>query len=323
MMLEETILRRLTFVKYVYHIAKNQFRQNSDIEISRSLVTLDNCVEAYMWIILEVCVPDKVNTLHGKNFRDITKEMKNHVKNFEEISINELHDTRNNIQHKGTMIAESQAQRYFVIVDRLFASCNEIFGVEWDFVSLSILIKNKEVTNYVVNAENAFSKNNFQICARYIIMAFETAKSFRQISQFGSLITLDKANADSVVNQYPSLKPLFDYVDKIEQDLEVLKMGLEYNYWKGYRHELGDLNPRNVLFDSQNKNDFDKNKFPLFQETPQEIENWVRRNFSFIVETILMWEDSWERAGKPVKDLGSAMEELSNLLDSNKKINYD
>ncbi len=71
-MLEENVLRRLTFVKYVYYIAKNQFRQNSDIEISRSLVTLDNCVEAYMWVVLEVCVSDKVNALHGKNFRDVT-----------------------------------------------------------------------------------------------------------------------------------------------------------------------------------------------------------------------------------------------------------
>ena len=63
MILEETILRRLTFVKYVYNIAKNQFRQNSDIEISRSLVTLDNCIEAYMWVVLEVCVPEKVNSM--------------------------------------------------------------------------------------------------------------------------------------------------------------------------------------------------------------------------------------------------------------------
>jgi len=41
--------------------------------------------------------------------------MKNHVKNFEEIPINEIHDTRNNIQHRGTMIEKSQAHRYFVI----------------------------------------------------------------------------------------------------------------------------------------------------------------------------------------------------------------
>ena len=96
-------------------------------------------------------------------------------------------------------------------------------------------------------------------------------------------------------------------------------MGLEYNRWKGYRHELNDLNPKNVLYSSQNQNNFDETKFPLFRETTQDIENWVRRNFSFIVETILMWEDSWDRAGKFVKDLEAVADALSNILNLNKK----
>jgi len=94
-------------------------------------------------------------------------------------------------------------------------------------------------------------------------------------------------------------------------------MDLEYNQWKGYRHELDDLNPQNVLFDS-NQKAFDETKFSLFKETPNEIENWVRRNFAFIVETILMWEDSWDRAGKFIKDLEGAMESLANIFTSNR-----
>jgi len=103
------------------------------------------------------------------------------------------------------MIAESQAKRYFVIVERLFASCKDIFGLGWDFISLSVLIKNNEVTKYVIDAEKAFSQNDFKTCAKFLIMAFETAKSIRQISQAGSLITIDKSLASSAVSQYPSV----------------------------------------------------------------------------------------------------------------------
>jgi len=105
-MIDESILRRLAYVKSLYHVAKNQFKQSSDLEISRSIVTLDNSMEAYLWTILEVKIPKNVNSFHGKSFRDITSEITKHFPNFEQASINELHGIRNNIQHNGLMIAE-------------------------------------------------------------------------------------------------------------------------------------------------------------------------------------------------------------------------
>lgn len=317
-MVEESILRRLSYAKSLYNVATNQFRQHSDIEISRSLVTLDNSVEAYMWVLLETRIPEKVNSLHGKSFREVTKEVNAILSNFELSSINELHDIRNNIQHKGILIAESQAQRYFGVAERVFtSSCNSMFGIDWNFVSLSVLIKEKTVADYILNAENFYAKGDFRACAPYMIMAFEVSKGMRQISQFGSLITMDRSNANSVIIQYPAFKSLFDYIDKIDQELEILKMGVEYNQWKGYRQELNDLNPRNSLFSTGQI--LDINRFPLFNESDKDIESWVRLNFPFIVETILKWEDSFERTGKLFRDISKSLDSFIKLFDSDNK----
>jgi hypothetical protein len=67
-MIDNTILRRLTYVKSLLYISKEQYRKHSDVAISRSLVSLDNCVEAYFWIVMESKIPHKVNSLHDKTF---------------------------------------------------------------------------------------------------------------------------------------------------------------------------------------------------------------------------------------------------------------
>lgn len=318
-MIDESILRRLAYVKSLYHVAKNQFKQSSDLEISRSVVTLDNCVEAYLWTMLEIKIPEKVNSLNGKNFRDITNEVSNHLFEFEKSSINELHVIRNNIQHSGLMIAESQANRYFDTVQKMFDSSSKIiFDVDWNFVSLSILIEDKNIAKFVQQAEKSFAENDFVTSAKYLIMAFESAKFMRQISQFGSGISIADSNAYSSLTKHPVLKPLYEYIEKIDEELEILKMGLEYNHWKGYRHELDDLNPKNYLYDYDEKKELDIEKIPLFKEDANVIENWVRRNFSFVIETILMWENSMDAAGKPVKDLHDFMVGMEKLMEEEK-----
>ncbi len=323
-MIDESILRRLAYVKSLYYVAKNQFKQSSDLEISRSIVTLDNSVEAYLWTVLEITIPEKVNSLHGKNFRDITNEISNHLPKFEKSSINELHGIRNNIQHSGLMIAESQASRYFDTVQNMFNSSSKIiFDIDWNFVSLSILIEDKDIAKFVQQSETSFAENDFTTSAKYLIMAFESAKFVRQISQFGSGIFMADSNAHSSLTKHPVLKPLYEYIEKIDEELEILKMGLEYNHWKGYRHELDDLNPKNSLYDYKSDNELDITKIPLFKEESNIIENWVRRNVSFVVETILMWQNSLDIAGKPVQDLQEFMKDMSKLMDEEEKKTSD
>lgn len=318
-MIDESILRRLAYVKSLYYVAKNQFKQSSDLEISRSVVTLDNCTEAYLWTVLEVKIPEKINAFNGRNFRDITNEISVHLPEFEKSSINELHGLRNNIQHNGLMIAESQASRYFETVQKMFdSSSKSIFDIDWNFISLSILIKDKDIAGFIQNAEKSFADNDFATSAKYLIMAFEPSKMMRQMSQFGSGISLLSGYAETSTANNSALKSLFNYVETIEEELEILKMGLEYNDWKGYRHELDDLNPKNILYDYDKNKELDIEKIPLFKEDAKVIEDWTRRNFSFVMETILMWQNSLSTAGKPTKDLQEFMVEMSKLMEQDK-----
>ena len=93
-------------------------------------------------------------------------------------------------------------------------------------------------------------------------------------------------------------------------------MGLEYNHWKGYRHELDELNPKKSLYDYDKKKKLDIKNIPLFKEDTKVIEDCVRRNFSFVTETILMWENSLSVAGKPAQALQEMMEEMLKFMEA-------
>lgn len=318
MVQNDTLVRRLVYVKLLHYSAKEQFSKNIEIEISRSIVTLDNCLESYFWTILESKMPEKINQLHGKSFRELVKQVSDFISDFDVHSINELHDVRNDIQHKGIQISNSQASKYFPMIERMFVnSCKEIFQLDWNFVSLSLLINNEEIATHYRNFEQYFYKKDFRNSAKSLIKAFEIAKSYRQLSQAGSQILFYGVNASGVISQYPKIKPLLDYVEKIEQELEILKMNIEYNQWKTYREVLEDLNPHHSLYYSGSNDNLDS--LLLIKAPEEEIEKWIKENVSFVFETILKWQNSIESANRMTKDIIEGLESITKLLDS--KIN--
>lgn len=319
-MIDETTLRRLAYVKSIHNLSELQFRPFSDIEISRSIVSLDSAVEAFIWIILGYKAPKKVNSLHGKNFGDLLDELKKHVKNFDINSIRELHSVRNNIQHSSLLIAESQARRYHPIAEKMFQElCTSVFKIDWKFISLSMLIEDAQVRNLLQTAEKYFGNTEYKKTAKYIIMAFEVAKVFRQFGQAGSGITISRIESEEILQSKKGGPEILEYTQKIEQELEVLKLGLDYSQWLGYRRDLGNVNPLESLYDDVDK-DLDEESISLFQNDDGDIELWVRKNLPFVRDSILRWQDSMLNIGdfmlKFAETLGNLAETVKKSQDS-------
>lgn len=291
-MIDETIARRLAYVKSLYINSKNQFQKNSDIEISRSLVSLDASVEAFFWLILNTKKPD-MDTRKIRQFYDIVNEVKKFAGDFDINSIKELHKVRNRVQHDGILIAKSQADRYYLVTNKLFHEFSEnIFGIPWNTISLSLLIQEPNIARLCQNGENFLQKEDFANAAKSFIMAFELAKINRQSNQFGSGILFSKLSA--IMSGNESIQNLYNYVDSVQDELEVLKLGLDYMKWREYRFPLGSLKPSETLYSDETVSaPFQTiDNMTLFSFGDGEIKSWLINVLPFIYESILYWQDS-------------------------------
>ena len=312
-MTDETTLRRLAYVKSVYDLASIQLKPYSDIEISRSLISLDSAVEAFIWIVLGEKIPDKVNSLHSKSFGDLLTEFSKHAENFDINTIRELHTVRNNIQHNSLLIAESQARRYYPVTEKMFQNISKsTFDIEWNMISLSMLIEDIQVKERLQAAEKYFASQDYRNAAKYVVMAFEIAKTFRQFGQMGSGISVSRNSAQTILNSTGGSE-ILQYTQKIEQELEVLKLGLDYSQWLAYRRELGNVNPIDSLYSNVDM-DLDEKSISLFLQNDAKIEEWVRKNLPFARNTILRWQDSMINIGSFFKEFSEALDGFVSLL---------
>lgn len=316
--MDETILRRLVYVKSLYNLATEDFQKGTDVTISRSIVTLDNCIETFCWVILREKESDKspreLKKQRGE-FYGLLQWIHEYDNNLDVNSIKELHEVRNNIQHHGQLIAKSQAERLFVAASVLIYDLTKsFFRIDFDDISLSVLIKSSKIRQLIHECEKYFEEEDFQNAAKKLIIGFELAKLNRQANQFGSGITDRRSDAEHSMKKYSILKDVVDYVTTLDSEIEVMKLGLDYMNWRVYRLLLGTMDPHVYLYDDwELKKELNTKQMILFEEKPDYIGKWVRSNLTFVIESILRWQIS-----NPAEEL-SPFNIFKGFIDSTKQ----
>lgn len=290
---DDSITRRLAYTKSLYLISKDQYHKNSEIEISRSILSLDNSIESFFWIILEIKKP--ILDMKNTQFLPLLNEIKIISSELDVNTLKQMHIVRNKIQHNGILSSKSMADRFFKSAENMFENLSkEHLDINWNDISLANLIQNKKMSKMCRTAEQLFNQSDNLNAVKYLIMTFEVCKSKRQLSQFGSNMMTKQVSAKVFSDELPKIKPLFEYIDKINEETEIFKLGIDYMRWREYRLLLGIFSPFEMLYDDHDfKKEFKINKKMILfdQKTPSDqIVNWFQQNFSFVVESIIKWE---------------------------------
>lgn len=162
-----------------------------------------------------------------------------------------------------------------------------------------MLIEDAEVAEYYKEGDLLFQKKDFRNGALRKIEAFETAKARRQFNQSGSMILVDYINASNAVKKLnnEAVTAVLNYANKIFNEIEVLKLGLDYKEWREYRLPLGSLNPYDEVLEKIKNAQNDDNKPVFLTMTDEEISVWFVKIDSFIIRSILLWQERkslWE-----------------------------
>ena len=302
--MEEHILRRLLYSKALLLHGSKHAEENTSIDAVLAILHFDNSTEMLMNTILEYFgAPYKRERYFHELIEAVITVVKkennaiNADKLLKVIELKNLHNARNTIQHNGIIPALDEVRRYRILTHNIVEGVMfELFDLPFRDVSLGSLIKDKEIRDLYIDADNAYQETKYKKTIIRCIVAFESAKKKEQVRIYGSGILMGKY---MITGKIP--ENVEKYLDIIIEELEILKLRLDYKKYQKYRDLCPDLRP---LFNISQNDAISKieeivNKRITILATALDtavLKECARFYLDFAIDSILRWE-SVSRAG--------------------------
>lgn len=305
-------ISRLVYTKWLLNLSRTLLRRRTTPEICVAVITLDASLEVMFNILI-----DFYNVKHptkgfqrklGESFYfpqiikklssvDKLKPNPSKIINYNEIL--RFHDLRNQIQHRFFIPAYTLLPDYYELIRiTLKDTYEKILGIKWDSISFGHLIENEEIRKLCISGENYYSANKLKEAAICLIIAFELAKSLQKLDIAGSGISVHRYFGHSKGTKDVEHEDLRAYVEKIDEEIEIMKLGLNYKEFRRYFDvskisalERFHLNALDRL-DEETLNQIAKDKeFRLPESQNQALKDWVDFALDFVIRSILQWEN--------------------------------
>lgn len=309
--MEEHFVRRLIYVKALLGHGIDHSEMDTPIDTALAILHFDNAIEMLMRIILEFYHASHIQK--ERVFDDLINNVRRLIKNrHPEINPDELlrtrelrnlHLVRNNIQHLGVIPAAEEVSRFRSLTENIINSVtSKLFKVQFSELSLGAFIKDQVVRELYTKADEAFSNENYSEAIIFCVAAFETAKNMEQGRIYGSGFTFQRMAARARARAKNTIWEIFEYADKLAEEIEVMKLRLDYKKYQKYREISTKLQPflkiasrstpiEDVLSKTRKllSNDIKNVKQPVLRE-------YARFCLSLAIESIFRWESVPRRA---------------------------
>ncbi|MFC1486602.1 hypothetical protein ACFLRN_02780 [Thermoproteota archaeon] len=306
--MDEHVIRRLLYLKALLMHGNKHTEEDNAMDAVLAILHFDNTVEMLMNIILEYFgAPYKYernfNTLTESTVKAVKKENEtidaNKLLKLREIS--NLHHARNAIQHKGIIPDVGEVRRYAILTQNLVEEVtSKLFGLRFSDISLGELIKDNDVRELFITADIAFGKADYNKATIHAVAAFELAKNNEQFLMHGSGLIIGK-----LLSSGKSKKEIEGYLHILTEELEILKLRLDYKKYQKYRDISRNLTPfsrfsQNTIVAEIGKNVNEK----LEKMGLSHLKDCARFCLDFSIESILRWE-SVSRTGwfPPIEEI--------------------
>jgi hypothetical protein len=285
LVLDEHVLRRLSYAKRIYMHGVEHRENGTQVDLALAILNFDNAIEMLLSVALEFLRGSSEDTFQGilNNFLIEIQKKQLKVK-ISETGIKNLHLARNKVQHDGIIPCPENLKTYQNLTEQVLAECIKgVFDVEFQDVSLGMLIQNKDLGELYHIAEQKFLSKDFRNSLIYCVATFETAKNLEQDKLYGSGITYRLPKGFEVI------------VD----ELEILKLGLDYKKYQKYREISTVLEPRSrflryvrpgKITDEIVRVISEKIAPSLDKASKEKLAEHARFCLEFTIESILKWE---------------------------------
>lgn len=294
------MLRRLVYVRCLYLHGVEHAESGTQIDLALAVLNFDNTIEMLLYAVLEFLQnPDQKE----RHFHQLLEHVKNAIKEkridinvdetLNERGIRNLHIARNGVQHHGIVPGVVDVDRYRTLTEEVVTKLiRQIFDMELSDISLGMLIKDELVRNFYTEAERAFLSNDYYKALINCVAAFETAKKQEQFRLYGSGLGLRRVG----ISAEPNLQRFVEYIRKIDEEVEILKLRLDYKKYQKYREISRQLVPVMDVYAPRIEASSILSKIegliaPELKDKKQEVlREHARSRLNFDIENILKWE---------------------------------
>lgn len=243
--MEESTLRRLSFIKYVYSIGLEQSKQAEPLS-SASLLSFHDSAELFLQLSLEYLNASK-NDNEFMTYWDCIKS-KSSSEITQKESMRRLNKARVQLKHHGTLPSKLDIESFRATTTNFFNENTMIvFGIEFDSISMLDLIKNDSVKNILKKAQEFMKDSKIDDSLKQISLAFailihdyeKRKRTYygRSPFFFGSDLTFQNSffmhMQDRELGRF--VDKVKESIESIQQAIKILSLGFDYKKYAKFK----------------------------------------------------------------------------------------
>ncbi len=279
------VILSLAFAKSVYLHGCRHAERSDPLSRALAIHNFDLTVETVLRCLHNhYNIPIKGSSL-GYLFRNL--ERRSNVRFILKQEMLELRRIRNQVQHAGIIPSHEAVLRYKDYVEKfLKRTVKENFNVEFDEVSMAVLIENENIRRRIIRAEKEFSNGNYKKCINMMAdVLIDTVFDFCDIYTLAGMLT-------AYFGGYDKLREVLDekYPEKYKENEMIYNLA---NDLREALHELG-MASTTMQFLDEYRADFLK-LMDIISNNLNNIDEYTLRELArfaigFVTEVILKWQ---------------------------------
>jgi len=247
-MLDESVVRRLAFIKYLYKVAVEQSQRPEPL-YSASILTFHDAIELFLQL---ACEHLDVSTKEQQSFLGywdiLAPKLPDGIPTLKE-SMKRLNRARVELKHHGILPSKLDIEAFRASATNFFEeNTPPIFHIEFSEISLIELVRCEETKNNLKEAARLLKQNKIEESLDKVALAFAQLiddYESRKRGQFGrspfffgeSLTFLN-----SFFMHIDRREKLSEFIDKVKESIEVLQnavkilsLGIDYRRYVKFR----------------------------------------------------------------------------------------
>lgn len=238
MTLNQIILNRLSFIKYLYQDAVEKSRKPSPKD-SASILAFHDSIELFLQLSAEYLIANPKIKTNFMDYWPIINQKLSGNQLLHKASMIRLNKARVNLKHQGQLINKSDIETFRVNARDFFEDNTPIiFGINFSEISLIDLIENDEVKQILKDAQDFSSNNNYKesierlaIAFDVLILDYEKSKTRYRRSPFSigenlSFIWTSDLNSD--------LEKIVESMKEIQKTIKLLCLNIDYRKYSRF-----------------------------------------------------------------------------------------
>lgn len=173
MSISHVILKRLSFIKYLYQLGIRQSRQKTPQD-SISILMFHDSIELFLQLSTEYLNASTQTNISFMEYWGIINQKLQGQQLSQKNQMNRLNKARVNLKHHGLLLNESDIESFRVNTSDFFSdNCSIVFGINFSEISLIDLIDNSDVKDLARDAVNYYEQNNIKRALEHFSLSFK------------------------------------------------------------------------------------------------------------------------------------------------------